>query len=63
MWGGSCRKQDAVFIGRDGSMGFRNGQTYRIKISTQGRYIWVECGLKECPYATMNALRKNWKFV
>lgn len=62
MFGNDKLETKAVFVGADGSMGFRNGETYRITISIQGRRIWVECGMKECPYATMKALLKNWQF-
>ena len=62
MWGDKiqCR---AVFIGQDGSMGYRNGQSYDLMIMIRDRRIWVSSQYASiCPYDTMRALLKNWKF-
>lgn len=55
----------ARFIGKDKSMGFRTGRTYRIKLIQGGNHnwIWVQefWGLR-CPYESMTALERNWDF-
>ena len=51
----------ARFIGADGSLGFRNGSEYVIKIYF-GNKIYVSCkDHLTCPYDTENALLKNWE--
>lgn len=53
----------ATFIGEDGSLGYRNGKHYKIIVETFDGQIWVCCyPHKDCPYATMQALLKNWRF-
>lgn len=52
----------ATFIGTDGSMGFRNGSIYEITISISNGKIWIKRGWTACPYETMKALLKNWRF-
>lgn len=55
------------FIGKDGSMGLRNGCVYNCYISTRGNYIYVtwNTGLggvtMDCPYRSIGTLNENWK--
>lgn len=57
--------ESAVFIGADGSCGFKHGERYDIRIlihhkkihvGRQGGYVAL------VPYDTMSALMKNWDF-
>ena len=55
---------NAMFIGEDGSMGFRNGKFYSLKVSS-GYYkgkpcLWVYCDGIACPYYGFEALSDNW---
>lgn len=53
----------AKFIGKDGSMGFRTGRKYIIKIEQDenNNWIWIREILgRYCPYQSMNTLKKNW---
>lgn len=62
----------AKFIGKDGSMGFRNGKVYNIRtwvkranVFTKTAWIWVEetdCG-KKCPYTNVETFLANWEIV
>lgn len=54
----------AVFIGQDWSMGYRTGETYSLEMWISGGKIWVDRGgwNGRCPYSSMKALLKNWKF-
>lgn len=52
-----------VFIGQNGSMGFFTGHEYLLNLSIRHGYIWIQCGTVACPYSTMKALLKNWKFI
>ena len=62
----------AKFIGKDGSMGFRNGETYMIEswveragVWTKEAWIWVRSspqGLK-CPYSSLEAFLLNWEVI
>lgn len=54
------------FIGADGSLGLKHGQTYDIKLNTFGKYViatiktgWISDTI--CPYSSMQALAKNWE--
>lgn len=50
------------YIGMDGSMGYKTGETYIVSLKTSGKYILLCCeGHKICPYSSLNALLKNWE--
>lgn len=52
----------ATFIGKDGSMRYNKGETYRISLYVKGNYIWVRSyGHMDCPYETFTGLLKNWR--
>ena len=55
----------AMFIGKDGSCGLKNGRTYCIEIWERKSYGWpnyrVYVNGIGIPYDTMNAIKKNWK--
>lgn len=56
-------KTSAIFIGKDGSMGFSKGTKYMLDIETRNNYIWATCrGIASVPYGSMTALVKNWQF-
>ena len=65
--------KDAKFIGKNGSCGLINGKIYRIDISDnrtifnpnpKHRYTVFPDGISfGIPYDTMNAIKKNWKFL
>lgn len=53
------------FIGKDGSMGLRQGCTYDCQISTRGNYIYVSWHTgfvtMDCPYESIRSLSENWE--
>lgn len=56
----------AMFIGQDGSMGFRNGKIYNIAINVNQHVeeVVVFSNIYPtfvCPYGNINAFLKNWK--
>ena len=55
---------NAMFIGEDGSMGFRNGKFYSVKVSSgcyKGKFcLWVYCDGIACSYYGFEALANNW---
>ena len=56
----------AKFIGRDGSMGFRNGSVYKLWIFYHyGKFLISrrDMNATAIPYDTMNAIKKNWEVV
>ena len=68
----------AIFIGEDGSRGFKRGQTYEVNsdirpIHTGGGYIFGQekmciCIYDRnsrawCPYSSLEAVLKNWSFL
>lgn len=54
------------FIGTDGSMGFRHGREYKVKVWSDYEYIWVTYkewlfGPKiSCPYSGPQRFAENW---
>ena len=49
------------FIGQDGSMGLRRGEIYKVKITSNKRYMWVNIGMWwSCPYSSPQTLAENW---
>ena len=54
----------AKFIGRDGSMGLRNGRIYKIKITIEQEMVIVKCRYGwRCPYSSVVAFLNNWEMV
>ena len=56
----------AIFIGKDVSMGLRNGCGYRISIYTQYGCIFIKWGHgkdQSCPYGSIGKLNENLKSV
>lgn len=56
----------AVFIGRDGSMGFRTGKEYKLWFFEKNGMYYISRRSENAvaiPYATMNAVNKNWTIV
>ena len=53
----------AIFIGMDGSMGFKRGETYTIELSYDDNRDWliVRSGRLWCPYSNLTSLLKNWQ--
>lgn len=53
----------AIFIGADGSMGFRRGEAYTIELSYDDNRDWliVRSGRLWCPYSNLTSLLKNWE--
>ena len=53
----------AIFIGADGSMGFKRGETYTIELSYDNNRDWliVRSGRLWCPYSNLTSLLKNWQ--
>ena len=57
-----------VYIGRDGSMGFRTGQTHEISTELTKIYrdkkkvdvIMVRSGKLFCPYDSVESILENW---
>ena len=59
------RDVTAKFIGRDGSMGFKNGQVYDLWYYHKGNYHYLSKrhpGATAIPYVSVAAVRKNWDF-
>lgn len=58
-----------VYIGRDGSMGFRTGQTYEINTELTKIYknkkkidvIMLRSGKLFCPYGSVESILEDWK--
>lgn len=52
------------FIGKDGSLGYKFGAIYDIKIETIGDYIYVLSeGHLRCPYSSLEKLLENWQEI
>lgn len=55
-----------IFIGKDGSLGFRHGQAYWIEVNSFVRIhitYKTKQGEIDCPYESWRAFFKNWKFA
>ena len=56
----------AKFIGRDGSMGFRTGETYNIKTYMSDNMMYVKAlgtHIKHIPYTQLESLLENWEIL
>ncbi len=49
-----------TFIGADGSLGFRTGQTYRLNVQAWGAGVRITAPTV-CPYASQAAFWENWE--
>lgn len=63
----SARKQRAtlLFIGTDGSMGFRRGQAYdaEVVLPRFGYPVLVRTEGLQIPYGSLAAFMRNWRMV
>ena len=62
--GTSLIEIEATFIGKDGSCGFRNGETYKLWMFKKNRKIYISrrnMNAIAIPYDTEIGLKKNWK--
>ena len=52
-----------IFIGKNKSMGFQNGQCYELKTQCTNNGIIIICHeLKvRCPYSSVEAFLRNWE--
>lgn len=52
------------FIGKDGSMGFINGNIYDLEVFKKGNeiLIYAKSGVK-CPYQNINKFKENWELA
>lgn len=51
------------FIGANNSMGLKHGKVYKVTIVVQDGYIWVNWGIRICPYSSLAAFCANWTDV
>lgn len=61
-------KIKATFKGEDGSLGYRFGESYLLKLTQPrqlyGAKIQIECiGHEPCIYSTLNKFLDNWTHV
>lgn len=49
------------FIGTDGSMGLKFGKVYRVRVTSDNRYIYVQWDNGRCPYSSPQTLAANWR--
>jgi len=50
--------EQAMFVGKDGSMGLEKGNRYDVEVKILFGRIFVS----DIPYETMSAVQKNWDF-
>lgn len=53
----------ARFIGKDGSMGFKNGEIYKLKSKCANNKIIVKTTNDKlfCPYKSIESFLRNWE--
>lgn len=51
----------AVYTGKDGSLGYRTGQAYKLRI--YGNSIMREAQEGWCPYSNLQTFLRNWTNV
>lgn len=60
-----CVKEiTAVFKGKNGSMGFRTGQEYKLWYFEKGGRFYISRPFEDAtaiPYDTIAAIKKNWE--
>ena len=51
-----------VFIGENGSCGFKYNREYKLTSKVIDKYIWLESkeGFR-CPYSSVENILRNWK--
>lgn len=49
------------FIGKDGSMGLKQGGIYDCRLKYHDGFYWVYWNIGRCPYETMKSLERNWE--
>lgn len=49
-----------TFVGADGSMGLRTGQTVLLRVYREGGRLWAYWDGGRCPYDTTAAFWRNW---
>ncbi|RST96016.1 hypothetical protein CBF37_11265 [Vagococcus vulneris] len=50
-----------TFTGKDGSLGFKNGQKYNFRTEVRDNVIWVICDNNlYCCYRNVESLLTNW---
>lgn len=56
-----------MFIGKDGSLGYRTGRVYRLRVSSVFHYpVFIkrtDSPLGACPYSSEAAFWQNWERV
>ena len=61
---GECLECRVMFIGTNGSMGYETNVVYRVMVFIRDSRIWIRCrSHTDCPYDTMFALTKIWRFL
>ena len=56
----------AIFIGKDGSMGYRHGAQYDLKSDIRGDMMFIKAvgtNLRPCPYSNLEAFLANWTII
>lgn len=53
----------AVFIGKDNSLGYRNNRVYKIHISRNTIMCYNLPNNGICPYGSVEAFLKNWRLI
>jgi hypothetical protein len=59
-------QEQFLYIGEDGSLGYRTGEKYWLLLAFIDRHLWIRpgaFGLGDCPYDSMRAFLKNWQPV
>ena len=53
-----------IFIGKDGSMGFKHGKEYQFYTWCERNYLFLKTsnGLW-CPYGSMEKMLENWRIL
>lgn len=59
-----CKLTKGVFVGKNGSMGFKNGEEYKFLTYYDAGYLHLKTtnGLW-CPYSSVEKLLENWRII